>query len=157
MPEEIDPALWSRPDILPLLSTHDLAALIHVLGKEGFGQRQIAELIGRSQSRVSEMASGRQVLRYDVLAGFADGLGIPRERMGLSWWGPDGRWYGPEGAYPGKVTVTNPPEGMTAEMLRRHLLAQGGVAMVGGPVVKLGELLAALPGPDPVPLPSQLS
>jgi hypothetical protein len=126
MPEEIDPTLWSRPDILPLLTTHDIAALIHLLGKEGPGQRQIAELIGRSQSRVSEMASARQVLRYDVLADFADGLSIPRERMGLSWWGPDGQYYGPEETYPGGVKVANTQEGVTADMLRRHLIALAG-------------------------------
>ncbi|MGH3906406.1 MAG: hypothetical protein ACRDTE_19840 [Pseudonocardiaceae bacterium] len=34
-------------------------------------------------------------------------------------------------------------------MLRRHLLAQGGVAITGAMVTKLGELLTELPGPPP--------
>jgi hypothetical protein len=42
-------------------------------------------------------------------------------------------------------------------MLRRHLIALGGVTMVGAPVERLGELLAELPGPAAEPLPSQLS
>jgi hypothetical protein len=42
-------------------------------------------------------------------------------------------------------------------MLRRHLLALGGVTLVGQPVKHLGELLE-LPGvaPGPVPLPSRI-
>lgn len=42
-------------------------------------------------------------------------------------------------------------------MLRRHLLALGGVAITGATVTKLGELLAELPGPSPAQLPAQLS
>ncbi|MGQ0773854.1 MAG: hypothetical protein ACT4NY_05470, partial [Pseudonocardiales bacterium] len=81
----------------------------------------------------------------------------PRERMGLSWWGPDGGWCGPGGTYPESATVADTPVGVSTELLRRHLIAWGGVVMVGAPVVKLGELLAELPGPDPVALPSRLS
>jgi len=42
-------------------------------------------------------------------------------------------------------------------MLRRHLIALGGRAIAGATVAKLGQLLAELPGPPPVPLPTQLS
>lgn len=42
-------------------------------------------------------------------------------------------------------------------MLRRHLIALGGMTMVGAPVAKVGELLAELGDLPPVPLPSQLS
>ncbi|MGH3929767.1 MAG: hypothetical protein ACRDTF_07295, partial [Pseudonocardiaceae bacterium] len=58
---------------------------------------------------------------------------------------------------PERVPVVDTPKGVSAEMLRRHLIALGGAAMVGTPVAKLGALLAELPGPAPLPLPSRLS
>ncbi|MGH3913226.1 MAG: hypothetical protein ACRDTC_07435, partial [Pseudonocardiaceae bacterium] len=94
---------------------------------------------------------------YDVLVRIATGLGVPPERMGLSWWGRDGSWHGPGGAYSEEATVVDTPEGVSAEMLRRHLIALGGAAMVGTPIAKLGALLAELSGPAPLPLPAQLS
>jgi hypothetical protein len=97
------------------------------------------------------------VISYDVLVALAKGLAIPPERMGLSWWGPEGRWYGPEGSYPGGVRVAYAPKGVDAEMLRRHLIAWGGVVMAGAPVAKVGELLDDLGTLDPVPMPSRLS
>lgn len=42
-------------------------------------------------------------------------------------------------------------------MLRRHLIAFGGIVMAGAPVAKLGEWLDDLGTLPPVPLPSQLS
>jgi hypothetical protein len=86
-----------------------------------------------------------------VLERSADGLGVSRELMGLS--------YDDSSAYRGaEVTVTEPPEGVSAEMLRRHLIALGGVAAFGAPVARLGELLQHLELPDPSPVPpSQLS
>ncbi|MGH3887617.1 MAG: hypothetical protein ACRDSZ_13805, partial [Pseudonocardiaceae bacterium] len=67
-------------------------------------------------------------------------------------------YHGPDGGYPEGVTVADTPKGLSAEMLRRHLLALGGVALAGQPVKHLGELLE-LPStaPGPVPLPSRLS
>jgi transcriptional regulator with XRE-family HTH domain len=149
----IDPTLWSRPEWGPVLAAHDLGALFRMLSQTGIGQRQIAALIGRSQSRVSDITHGRQVLAYDVLRAIATGLGVPPERMGLSWWGPDGRWYGPEGTYSGGVTVTDTPEGVIVAMLRRHLIAWGGIVMTGSPVAHLGELLAELPDSGRCPCP----
>ena len=85
-------------------------------------QRRIAELTGQSQSEVSEILKGRRVLSYDLLVRITEGLAIPRELMGLSWWGPDGTHAGPDGAYGGEVTVADPSEGVD-EILRRHVLA----------------------------------
>lgn len=82
-----------------------------------------------------------------VLERIADGLGVPRTFMRLSG--------GLDGAYPDKHAVTNSPEEVE-EMRRRVLLANAGVAVVGRPVDKLGELLA-LPDPASVPLPSRQS
>jgi tetratricopeptide (TPR) repeat protein len=66
--------------------------------------------------------------------------------MGLS--------YGDRDAYGGdEVTVAEPL--VSAEMLRRHLIALGAIAVVGGPAA--GELLAELSSPSPVPPPSRLS
>ena len=64
----------------------------------GLTQRQIAELTGQSQSEVSEILAGRKVLSYALLVRIADRLAVPRERMGLSWWGPEGTHAGSDGA-----------------------------------------------------------
>jgi len=131
--------------VRPVLAERDIAALYLILKDEGVTQRQIAALTGQSQSEVSEILGGRKVLSYDLLVRIAQGLGIPRGLMGLS--------YGGRGAYGGdEVAVAKPL--VSAEMLRRHLIALGAVAVFGGPTV--GELLAELSGPSPVSLPSQL-
>lgn len=94
---------------------------------------------------------------YDVLVRTAEGLCIPRERMGLSFWGPDGTWYSPPDAYPEGVTLAHTPKEVTSALLRRHLIAFGGIVTAGTPVAKLGELLDDLGTLPPVPLTSQLS
>ncbi len=81
-----------------------------------------------------------------MLVRIADGLTIPRHLMGLS--------YSVSDAYPERVTVAD-PEG-AEEMLRRHLLALGGITITGATVTKLGALLAELPGPPPLSSPSRL-
>ncbi len=124
----INPALYRRDDVRRILAERDIAALYRLLKDEGVTQRQIAALTGQSQSEVSEILADRRVLAYDLLVRIADGLGIPRELMGLSWWGPDGTHAGPGGAYGGEVAVAD-PEGV-AEMLRRHLIALGPIAAV---------------------------
>ncbi|MGQ0779465.1 MAG: helix-turn-helix domain-containing protein, partial [Pseudonocardiales bacterium] len=154
----VGPEWYERPAVHPVLATRDVGGIYRALRDDaGVSQRQIAGCTGQSQSEVCEIIAGRHVMSYDVLVRIATGLGIPPERMGLSWWGPDGRYHGPDRAYPEGVTVAETPKGASAEMLRRHLIALGGAAMVGAPVTKLGELLAELPGPPPMPLPSQLS
>jgi transcriptional regulator with XRE-family HTH domain len=139
-----------------VLTGHDIGALFRALGAAGVSQRQIARLTGRSQPNISEIVHGRQVISYDVLAAITKALRIPPERMGLSWWGPNGRWYGPADAYPEGVRVAHTPGEVSADMLRRHLIALGGITMVGVPVAQLGELLAELGGLPPAPSPSQL-
>ncbi|MGH8922475.1 MAG: helix-turn-helix domain-containing protein, partial [Actinomycetes bacterium] len=142
----------------PILAARDIGGLYRALRDDaGVSQRRIAGRTGQSQSEVCEILAGRRVVSYDVLVRIATGLGVPPERMGLSWWGRDGSWHGPGGAYPEEATVVDTPKGVSAEMLRRHLIALGGAAMVGAPVAKLGALLAELPGPAPMPLPARLS
>ena len=143
----IDPRLYDRPEVRRILAVRDIGGLYRALHDAGVPQRRIAELSGQSPSEVSEILKGRRVLSYDVLVRIADRLGIPLVRMGLS--------YGESGAYGGDVTATNPPEGVSAEVLRRHLIALGAIAAVGAPTA--GELLAELGNPSPVPLPSRIS
>lgn len=142
----VDPALYRRSDIRPALAARDIGTLYQALKKAGLSQRQIAQLTGQSQSEVSEILGGRQVIAYEVLDRIATGLGIPREMMGMSWWAPDG-------TYAGQVTVGDPPEGVDEEMHRRALLAAGAVAAVGWPL--LGDV-RELPAPAAEPLPSRL-
>ena len=149
-PPPIDPALYWRDDLRVVLARHDFRNVYRTLVDEaGLTQRRIATLTGQSQSEVSEILSGRQVLTYAVLQRIVSGLGIPPQLAGVSWHGPDGA-----DAYPGGVTIIE-PEG-AEDMLRRHLLALGATAAFGAPIHGLGEL-CELPGLSSTPLPSRVS
>ncbi|MCA1707173.1 MAG: helix-turn-helix transcriptional regulator [Actinobacteria bacterium] len=151
-PPAIDPELYQRDDLRAALARHDFSTVYRVLRDEqGLSQRRIATLTGQSQSEVSEILSGRQILMYSVLRRIVNGLGIPPELAGLSAHDP----ADPDAdAYAEGVTVAD-PEGVE-ELLRRHLLALGGMAITGATVRKLGALLDQLPGPPPLPLPSRI-
>ncbi|MGH4015170.1 MAG: hypothetical protein ACRDSL_14860 [Pseudonocardiaceae bacterium] len=149
-PTGLAPDWYTAPELKPALAGRDIGALYRWVNAAGVVQRRIAVLTGSSQSEVADIMTGRRVrvMAYDVFERAAEGLAVPRERMGLSYWGPDGHYYGPEGTYPGGVPVTD-AEG-AAEVLRRqfeHLLALGAVAAVGGLVPGVGELDADLPVP----------
>ncbi len=79
----VDPALYRRSDIRPILAARDIGALYRALRIAGLSQRQTAQLTGQSQPEVSEIAGGRQVIAYEVLDRIVNGLGIPRELMGM--------------------------------------------------------------------------
>lgn len=147
----VTPEWYRRPDMREVLAARDICALYRALTEAGLTQHQIAQLTGQSQSEVSEILSGRQVIAYDVLERIVKGLGIPRELMGMSWWAPDGIWYGPEGAYPEGDTVAN----LGIEMISRRLLGAGALAVFGQTV--LGEP-GGLPAPvaTHTPLPGHL-
>ena len=146
----IGPEWFQRREVRPVLASRDIGALYRLLGSDtGLTQRQIAGYTGQSQSEVSEIVKGRQVIAYDVHERIATGLGIPPELMGMSWWAPDG-------TYCGGATVADTPKGAGAEMLRRHLIALGATAAFGAQVTGLGELLGELGDPEPVALPSRL-
>jgi transcriptional regulator with XRE-family HTH domain len=111
--------LYDREDVRRILAKRDIGGLFRVLKDDaGLTQRQLAELTGMSQSEVSDVLKGRRVRGYDVLVRVAQGLGVPRERMGLS--------YGQSSAYGGQSTVASPEE--VTEMLRRHLIELGAVS-----------------------------
>jgi transcriptional regulator with XRE-family HTH domain len=126
----IDSGVWERPDVRAALAVRNIGQVYRALTSTGVSQRQIATLTGQAQSEVSEIIKGRTVKDYRVLDRIANGLGIPREFMGLS--------YGQCGTYPEGVTVAD-PQG-AEDMLRRHLLALGTIAAFGATIKGLGEL-----------------
>ncbi|WIM99941.1 hypothetical protein ACTOB_003611 [Actinoplanes oblitus] len=65
------------------LARHDLAYVFQHLNSCGFSQRRIGHLTEQSQSEISEIIGGREVMGYAVLLRIADGLRIPRGYMGL--------------------------------------------------------------------------
>ncbi len=152
-PGGLPPDWYAAPDLKPALTGRDIGALYRWLNAAGVVQRQIAVLTGSSQSEIADIMTGRRVrvMAYDVFERAAKGLAVPRERMGLSYWGPDGHYYGPEDAYPGGVTVTTAGEGADVQRrrLEQHLMALGAAAMVGGLVPGIGELAPDLPVPGP--------
>src|SRR5439155_24360295 len=81
----INPAVWDNGEMRTALAGREVSSVYRNLRKEGISQRQIAAMTGQSQSEVSEILKGRQVMAYDVLARIADGLGVPRGYMGLAY------------------------------------------------------------------------
>ncbi|WP_205660516.1 helix-turn-helix transcriptional regulator [Amycolatopsis antarctica] len=67
------------------LAAREISTVYRLLRRVGISQRQIAAMTGQSQSEVSEILKGRQVMAYDVLARISDGLGVPRGYMGLAY------------------------------------------------------------------------
>src|SRR5919198_5937487 len=81
----VTPEVWNDPAMRDALATRNISEIYRQLRRHGVSQRQIAASTGQSQSEVSEILKGRQVIAYDVLARIADGLGIPRGYMGLAY------------------------------------------------------------------------
>ena len=75
-----------EPDATDLVAygARQVSTIYTLLRRKGVSQRQIAAMTGQSQSEVSEILKGRQVMAYDVLVRIADGLGVPRGYMGLA-------------------------------------------------------------------------
>src|SRR4051794_24924843 len=83
--DQVDPALWHRTDMRIALAARDIAGVFRLLQRVGVSQRRIAALTGQSQSEISEILAGRQVVSYDVLARIADGLGAGRGQLGMAY------------------------------------------------------------------------
>lgn len=81
----VTPDVWESPEMRDALLNRDVSTVYRLLRRYGVSQRQIAAYTGQSQSEVSEILKGRQVMAYDVLARIADGLNIPRGYMGLAY------------------------------------------------------------------------
>lgn len=139
--EGFDPAIFESDDMRRALARRDIQRVYRILVGAGVAQRYLAELVGQSQSEVSEILRGRQVQSYDVLVRIAEGLHVSRSAMGLAYAGVD------EGDVDAEVDEA---------MRRRALLAAGTLALFGSPI--LGEVLEIPHRPDkPTPLPSRLS
>ena len=76
---------WEKPDMREALSKREISTVYRLLRQHGVSQRQIAAMTGQSQSEVSEILKGRQVMAYDVLTRISDGLGVARGYMGLAY------------------------------------------------------------------------
>jgi transcriptional regulator with XRE-family HTH domain len=81
----VTPDVWEQQEMRDALLNRDVSTVYRLLRRYGVSQRQIAAYTGQSQSEVSEILKGRQVMAYDVLARIADGLGVPRGYMGLAY------------------------------------------------------------------------
>ena len=92
--DPVDPALLARIDVRAALAAHEIGTFYRVLGAHGSEPAQDRQ--GDQGPAVRDLRDrpGPQVIGYDVLVRIAEGLGIPRERMGLSF-----------GAYAGEVTT----------------------------------------------------
>lgn len=90
----IDPALYYRDDVRAVLAVRDIGALFRVLEDVGLTQQEIARLTGQAQSEVAEILAGRKIDDYAVLVRIAEGLGIPRKLMGLSYGDLPSRGHG---------------------------------------------------------------
>ena len=79
------PTIWEGQEMRNALAAREVGTVYRFLRRNGVRQRQIAAMTGQSQSEVSEILKGRQVMAYDVLVRIADGLGVPRGYMGLAY------------------------------------------------------------------------
>ncbi|NIJ14453.1 tetratricopeptide (TPR) repeat protein/antitoxin component HigA of HigAB toxin-antitoxin module [Saccharomonospora amisosensis] len=77
--------VWETAEMRDALANRNISEVYRQLRKHGVSQRQIAAMTGQSQSEVSEILKGRQVMAYDVLSRISEGLGIPRGYMGLAY------------------------------------------------------------------------
>jgi transcriptional regulator with XRE-family HTH domain len=143
----LSPEKWNEPEMKQALADRDIASVYRLLRRIGISQRHIAALTGQSQSEVSEILKGRQVMAYDVLARISDGLGIPRGYMGLA--------YDPATA----TSMVGPPDNALAEedesVKRRKLLAHGAAVMLGTAVLG-ADRGQWLPSPAQTPAPSTI-
>jgi transcriptional regulator with XRE-family HTH domain/tetratricopeptide (TPR) repeat protein len=138
---------WNEPEMKRALADRDISSVYRLLRRVGISQRYIAALTGQSQSEISEILKGRQVMAYDVLVRIAGGLGIPRGYMGLA--------YDPATA----TSMVGPPDDAQAEedesVKRRNLLAHG-TAMMFGTAALGADRGQWLPSPAQTPSPSQI-
>ncbi|MGH3904984.1 MAG: helix-turn-helix domain-containing protein [Pseudonocardiaceae bacterium] len=142
-PRQPDPDWWDEPQMHRALADRDISTVYRLLCAAGLSQTQIGNLTGQSQSEVSEILNGRQVIFYAVLERIADGLGIPRGHMGLAYTDADGNLetYCEEGG----------GDEEDDEMIKRRVLGAVSAALLGetvlnGPIMQLGTTLLGEPG-----------
>jgi transcriptional regulator with XRE-family HTH domain len=141
--EPLDPALFEDDEMRAALAARDIGKVYRYLRRLGISQRQTAQLTGQSQSEVSEIIRGRQVRDVTVLERIADGLGLPRARLGVS--------YGEKAP-----EASSAEEEVDEDVKRRALIATTSAAALGEVLLGLGEPIG-LALATAHALPSQLS
>ncbi|MGB3437922.1 MAG: helix-turn-helix transcriptional regulator, partial [Actinophytocola sp.] len=68
----VTPEAWEDQEMRNALAAREVSSIYKQLRRKGVSQRQIAAMTGQSQSEVSEILKGRQVMAYDVLVRIAD-------------------------------------------------------------------------------------
>lgn len=88
---QLDPRWWltSNWDGCPLreaLARRDMGVVFRFLRSQGWSRTAVAAATGLSESRVREVAQGKQrITSYEVLERVAEGLTIDRGLMGLAY------------------------------------------------------------------------
>lgn len=140
----IGPEIWEYTDMRRALANRNISEVYRQLRKSGISQRRIAAMTGQSQSEVSEILKGRQVIAYDVLARICDGLGIPRGYMGLAY--SEAMAVQVIGAADDQQDKEDEP------VKRRKFLAHAAQVTMGAAVFgSVSEAWAATPGKTPAP------
>jgi transcriptional regulator with XRE-family HTH domain/tetratricopeptide (TPR) repeat protein len=135
----LDSAFFDDDGVRAALAARDIGKVYRLLVRVGVSQRRIAQWTGQSQSEICEILRGRQVRDVRVLERIADGLGIPRAWLGVS--------YGEEVPDPSSVH-----EEVDEEVKRRALLVAASTAVVGQALVGGGEPVElALPSGQSLP------
>lgn len=137
--------VWDQQEMREALATREVSVVYRLLRRVGISQRQIAAMTGQSQSEVSEILKGRQVMAYDVLARIAEGLGIPKGYMGLAY----------DEVTAGRVLVGTADEQQAEEdesVKRRKFLAHAAQVTMGAAVFgPASQAWAASPARTPAP------
>ncbi|MGH3832740.1 MAG: helix-turn-helix domain-containing protein [Pseudonocardiaceae bacterium] len=132
----LDPEFFTSDEMRAALTARDIGTVYRLLGRQDVSQRRIAHLTGQSQSEVCEIRQGRRVRDIWVLERIADGLGVPRAWLGLS--------FGEQ--------APNPPSAgkeRSGAVKRRVLVATASTVAMGQVCVGPPEL--ALPTEHPLP------
>lgn len=138
---------WEAREMRDALAARDISVVYRLLRMRGVSQRHIAAKTGQSQSEVSEILKGRQVMAYDVLARIADGLQIPRGYMGLAY----------DTATQVRVATTgmDPQEEVDESVKRRRFLAHAAAVTVGATAMGR-ETESWVASPSRAPAPGQI-
>src|SRR6202008_3434217 len=118
--------VWEDQEMRNALAAREVSTIYKLLRRKGVSQRQIAAYTGQSQSEVSEILKGRQVMAYDVLTRIAVGLGVPRGYMGLA--------YDETTAVRVAATADSPHPEEDESVKRRKFLAHAAAVTVGAAV-----------------------
>lgn len=119
------------------LACRDIAAVFRILRDAGVNQASIALATGQRESEVSEILSGRRVQSVEVLRRIADGLGVPRGRMGL--------------AYTPDVAPTQQKAQTEDTSDDDNLLRHAAIVLCGSPVFGAAHPIRVQHTPTPVP------